>query len=105
MSGEEIDDLVSGSDTFMGEFYVSAESGCNSNDETADGCNSNDAHHYMHRNFVYVSLDLEQGGEYCGIVQLPYQLLWLREEVESKLVGEIENEFFNEYTKPPDNAI
>ena len=43
---------------------------------------------------MYVSLDLEHGGEYCGIVQLPCQLFWLREEVESKLVGEIENEFF-----------
>ena len=36
MRGEEIDDLVSGYDTFVGEFYVNAESGCNSNDETAD---------------------------------------------------------------------
>ena len=36
MSSEEIDDLVSGAVTFVGEFYVSAESGCNSNDETAD---------------------------------------------------------------------
>ena len=36
MSSEEIDDLVSGSDTFVGEINVSAESGCNSNDETAE---------------------------------------------------------------------
>ena len=36
MSSEEIDDLVSGFDTFVREFYVSAESGCNSNVETAD---------------------------------------------------------------------
>ena len=50
---------------------------------------------------MYVSLDLEHGSEYCGIVKLSS----LREEVESKLVGEIENEFFNEYIKPPDNAI
>ena len=32
------------------------------------------AHHYVHRKLVYVSLDLEQGGEYCGIVQLQCQL-------------------------------
>ena len=42
MSSEEIDDLVSGSDTFVGEFNVSAESGCNSNDGTAD------ADHFSH---------------------------------------------------------
>ena len=30
--------------------------------------------HYMHSELVYVSLDLEQDGEYCGIVQLPCQL-------------------------------
>ena len=42
MSGEEIDDLVSGSDTFVGDFNVSAESGCNSNDGTAD------ADHFSH---------------------------------------------------------
>ena len=52
-----------------------------------------------------MSLDLEHGGEYCGIVKLSCQLFWLREEVESKLVGEIENESFNEYIKLQDNAI
>ena len=42
MSSEEIDDLVSGYDTFVGKFNVGAESGCNSNDETAD------ADHFSH---------------------------------------------------------
>ena len=32
------------------------------------------AHNYMHRRIVYISLDLEHGGELCGIVQLSCQL-------------------------------
>ena len=41
------------------------------------------------RKSIYVSLNLEHGGEYYGMVQLSCQLFRLREEGHSKLVGEI----------------
>ena len=64
------------------------------------------AHFYMHRRIVYVSLDLEHGGESCGIVQLSCQLFRLRKDtIQSKLVGEVENITFNEFVQPPKDAI
>ena len=63
------------------------------------------AHYYMHRKIMHVSLDMEHGGEYCGIVQLSCQLFRLHEEGMSKFIGEVEKETINEFVKTPKNAI
>jgi len=62
------------------------------------------AHHHMHSDIVYCSFDLETGGEFCGIVQMSAQMFRIRVE-NGKMVGEIEEETFNEYVKPPDGSI
>ena len=51
---------------------------------------------------VFISLDLETGGEHCGVVQISAKVFWV-------VVGtnEVSREAsrFNEYIKTPDGVI
>jgi len=58
------------------------------------------AHHYMPSKMVYVSFDVETGGEYCGIIQMSANIFRINNNV-----GEIESESFDRYVKPRDGAI
>jgi len=48
---------------------------------------------------VYISLDIETGGENCGITQLSAQI-FLKLPHNSKKTSEIESECFDEYVMP-----
>ena len=58
------------------------------------------AHHYMPSKMVYVSFDVETGGEYCGIIQMSANIFRINNNV-----GEIESESFDRYVKPRDGTI
>jgi len=58
------------------------------------------AQHYMPSKIVYVSFDVESGGEYCGIVQMSANIFRINNNV-----GEIESKSFDSYVKPGDGAI
>ncbi|GFH50229.1 predicted protein [Chaetoceros tenuissimus] len=53
---------------------------------------------------VYISFDIETGGEYCGIVQISAQIFRVTNH-NSTFESNIEPEIFDEYVKPPDDAI
>ena len=53
---------------------------------------------------VYLSFDIETGGEYCGIVQISCQKSQLTEH-NNEISAEVEPVTFNKYVKPPSNAI
>ena len=54
---------------------------------------------------VFLSLDLETGGEYCGIIQLSGQLFRQDPEDHQKKSFIIVDDTFNEYVAPPDGAF
>ena len=56
-------------------------------------------HDYMPSKRIYVSFDVEFGGEYCGIVQMPADIFRVNN------VGEIGSESFDRYVKPHVGAI
>jgi len=58
----------------------------------------------LSNNVVYCSLDVETGGEYCGIIQLSVELFCFNNEDPDYRVDHIEPTF-NEYVRPPDGAI
>jgi len=58
------------------------------------------AHHYMPSKMVYVSFDVETGGEYCGIIQMSANTFRINNND-----GKIERESFDRYVKPRDGAI
>ena len=58
------------------------------------------AHHYMPSKMVYVSFDVETGGEYYGMIQMSANILGTHNNV-----GEIESESSDRYVKPRDGAI
>ena len=58
------------------------------------------AQHYMPSKLVYVSFGVENGGEYCGIVQMSANIFRINNNV-----GEIESKSFDSYVKPGDGAI
>ena len=63
------------------------------------------AHNYLtQEKLVYISFDIETGGEYCGIVQISAQVFRISEH-NSKHTSEIESHTFNRYVKPPDDAV
>ena len=39
------------------------------------------AHHYMSSKMVYVSFDVETGGEYCGIIQMSANIFRINNNV------------------------
>ena len=51
---------------------------------------------------VFISLDLETGGEHCGVVQISAKVFWV-------VVGtnEVSRQasYFNEYVEPPHGAM
>jgi hypothetical protein len=51
---------------------------------------------------VYVSLDVETGGEYCGIIQLSAELF--RKNTANSTYNRV-SEAFNQYVRPPDGTI
>lgn len=54
---------------------------------------------------VFLSLDLETGGEYCGIIRLSGQLFRQDPEDHQKKSFIIVDDTFNEYVAPPDGAF
>jgi len=58
------------------------------------------AHHYTPSKMVYVSFDVETGGEFGGIIQMSANIFRI-----NKNVGEIESESFDRYVKLRDGAI
>ena len=63
------------------------------------------AHKHIFKNrIVYVSFDIETGGEYCGIVQISCQKFQLTEH-NNEISAEVEPVTFNKYVKPPPDAI
>ena len=59
------------------------------------------AHHYMTKNrLVFVSFDIETGGELCGIIQISAEIF----RFEKDGTPSIEKETFDEYVKPPSDA-
>ena len=64
------------------------------------------AHHDIaNNNIVYLSLDLETGGEYCGIIQLSGQLFRPNPaDISGSDFIDVEDTF-NSYVRPPDGVI
>jgi hypothetical protein len=61
------------------------------------------AHHDLRANrIVFVSLDVETGGEYCGIIQLSAELF--RKNTANSTYNRV-SEAFNQYVRPPDGTI
>ena len=64
------------------------------------------AHFDLHDgNIVFLSLDLETGGEYCGIVQLSGQLFRQNMADKHHMTFIAVEDTFNEYVRPPDGAF
>ena len=64
------------------------------------------AHFDLQNNtIVFLSLDLETGGEYCGIIQLSGQLFWHDPTEPQGTTFLTVAETFNEYVRPPDGAF
>jgi inhibitor of KinA sporulation pathway (predicted exonuclease) len=59
---------------------------------------------FKQEKLVYISFDIETGGEYCGIVQISAQIFRVASH-NSTFESNIESEVFDEYVKPPDDAI
>ena len=59
---------------------------------------------FKQEKLVYISFDIETGGEYCGIVQISAQIFRVMNH-NSTFESNIEPEIFDEYVKPPDDAI
>jgi len=53
---------------------------------------------------LYISLDIENGGENSGIIQLSAQIFPMV-QYNRKLTSEIERECFDEYVRPSNDAI
>jgi len=53
---------------------------------------------------VYISLDIDTGGENCGIIELSAQIFRTVQH-NSKLTSEIKRECFDEYVRPSNGAI
>ena len=53
---------------------------------------------------VYISLDIETGGENCGIIQLRAQVFRMVQH-NSKMTSEIERECFDEQVMPSEDSI
>ena len=59
------------------------------------------AHHYMvYSRLVFVSFDIETGGEQCGIIQISAEIF----RFEKDGTPSIENDSFDEYVRPPSDA-
>ena len=59
---------------------------------------------FKQEKLVYISFDIETGGEYCGIVQISAQIFRVVKH-NSTYESNIEQENFDEHVKPPDDAI
>jgi hypothetical protein len=67
--------------------------------------NKSIAHHDLKdNNIVWCSLDLETGGEYCGIIQLSAELFRLNPADVTRSDYIREPETFNHYVRPPDGT-
>ncbi len=58
-------------------------------------------HHIIQNKAVYCSMDIETGGEFCGLLQLSAQLFRISDKNQATIVLEE----FNEYIQPPNSAI
>ena len=60
---------------------------------------------FENNNIAFLSLDLETGGEYCGIIQLSGQIFCPDADDPGGFGIVYARETFNEYIKPPEGAI
>ena len=71
------------------------------------------AHHFIDQGeAIFLSLDVETGGEYCGILQLSAEIcrMTIKPDGSSKMKDKAtdvrrDSNTFNEYVKPPEGAI
>ncbi len=61
-------------------------------------------HHLKDKGAVFRSLDLETGGEYCGIIHLSAKIFCI-ENIDTKIHSITSGSIFNKYVKPPDGAL